>query len=96
MTQAQEPSTADGATMQEAPLVRTFHSADGSELHFRYVGRHEGRHFVVNVRLPLAREGTSDRLNPEQYRSAITNVLDAVIAQVNDTGELGRSSNPLR
>lgn len=70
----------------EGPLpeplrASTFHSADGSELHFRYVGRHRGRHFIVNVKIPAIQDDTGARLGGGEYGSAVADVLEAVLEQ---------------
>lgn len=66
---------------EEALLTRSFHNADESELHFRYVGRQDGRHFVVNVQIPAIRNDTGARLSRNEYSVAVADVLEAVLAQ---------------
>ena len=65
----------------EALFTRSFHNADKSELHFRFVGRHDGRHFVVNVQIPAIRDDTGEQLSGDEYSFAVADVLEAVLAQ---------------
>lgn len=75
--------------LPEPLRASTFHSPDGSELHFRYVGCHGGRHFVVNVKIPAIQDDTGARLSCDEYGSAVADVLKAVIEQA--FGKLTRS-----
>lgn len=85
------------AAEPDRPMVRMFHDPDGSELHFRYIGLHEGRHFIVNVQMPVAHESTGERLNPDEYRSVVANVLQAVMqATGSDEGSSSFAAPPVR
>jgi hypothetical protein len=69
----------------DIPRIETFHTDDELSLHFRLIGEHEGRAYIVNVQLSTQDTRTGALLKPPEYGSAVAKVMTLLMAEVTDS-----------
>lgn len=62
--------------------IETFHTEGGRSLHFRLMGQHDGRAYIVNVQLSAEDTRTGVLLEPSEYAAVVTEVMQLLATQV--------------
>jgi hypothetical protein len=62
--------------------MEAFHSEDGMDLHFRFMGEHRGQNFIVNVQLSAEDECMARPLGPAEYEFVISRLMLFLAANV--------------
>lgn len=66
----------------DLPRIETHHSRNGLDLHFRFMGEHDGRAFIINVQFSGEDERTGKIIRPEEYDFAVAKLLRYVTEDV--------------
>lgn len=79
---------ADDFSAYDFPILQTFHADDGFDLHFRLMGEHDGRAFIINVQLSAEDERTGALLKPPDYGFAVAKLMQLLTVQLAAAGDL--------